>query len=120
VTSQTPDVQSYLSELPAARRTVLEQLRGLCLLHLEGYEECMSYGLPGYRRNGIVEVAFASQKQYVALYVLKKEVLDEFRAALAGASLGKGCIRFSNPARMDFNLLARMLRRNSQSAARVC
>ena len=68
MTSKATNVESYIAEVPAERRAVMEKLRGLCRQNLGGYEECMEYGLPCYKRNGTMEVGFASQKQYVALY----------------------------------------------------
>src|SRR6266481_7894446 len=102
MTSKAPDVQTYIAEVPAQRRAAIEQLRNLCNQNLRGYQECMEYGMPGYRRNGVLEVAFASQKQYIALYVLKKDVVDEFRSALSASIIGKGCIRFTKPDKIDF------------------
>jgi uncharacterized protein YdhG (YjbR/CyaY superfamily) len=118
--SKAPNVESYVREVPADRRAAIEELRSLCLQNLPGYEECMEYGMPCYRRNGVQEVSFASQKQYIALYVLKKNVVDEFRGALSAASIGKGCIRFSKPERMDFEVLQRLLRRTAESAEEPC
>jgi uncharacterized protein YdhG (YjbR/CyaY superfamily) len=63
MTSKAPDVPTYIEEVPAGRRVAIEKLRSLCRRNLAGYEECMEYGLPGYRRNGVIEVAFASQRQ---------------------------------------------------------
>lgn len=120
MTSKALDVPGYLNELPAERRAVLEQLCILCRQNLTGYEECMAYGLPGYKRNGAVEIAFASQKQYIALYVMKKDVVDEFRGALPAASIGKGCIRFTKPEKMDFAVLAQLLRRTAESESAPC
>ena len=105
MTSKATDVQSYLKEVPAERRAVIEKLRSLCRQNLAGYAECMGYGMPGYKRNGLLEVSFASQKQYIALYVMKKDVVDEFRKSLPGSSIGKGCIRFSKPDLMDFDVI---------------
>ncbi len=93
--SQAPDVQAYIGEVAVERRTAVQQLRRLCRQCLSGFEECMAYGMPGYKRNGELLVSFASQKHYIALYVLQKDVLDEFRSALGATSIGKGCIRFS-------------------------
>lgn len=121
MTSKAPNVESYLREVPAERRAAMEKLRRLCRRNLTGYEECMEYGLPGYKRNGVLEVSFASQKQYIALYVMKKSVLDEFRGALSAASsIGKGCIRFSQPDRMDFTVLQRLLRRTAEVEGGSC
>lgn len=118
--SDSPDVDSYLKEVPEARKSALERIRAICLETLEGYEESMRYGMPSYEKDGVVEVAFASQKAYIALYVLKKEVLDRFRPALAKANLGKGCIRFSNPSKIDFDVVRQLLAASAASDAPVC
>lgn len=119
MTSKATDVVSYIEEVPAERRAAIEKLRGLCLEHLPGYEECMEYGMPGYQRNGSLELSFASQKQYIALY-MKPAVVDEFRGALGVASIGKSCIRFSKPEQIDFAVIARLLRRTEATPACSC
>lgn len=120
MTSKAPDVPSYLAEVPAERRAAVEKLRDLCVRNLIGYEECIEYGLPGYKRNGVVEVGFASQKQYIALYVLKRDVLDEFRDTLGVSSIGKGCIRFTKPDKIEFDVVSRLLRKTAASKSMPC
>jgi len=120
MTSKATDVASYIKEVPAERRPAIEKLRSLCRQNLKGYEECMEYGLPGYKRNGSVEVSFASQKQYIALYVMKKNIVDEFRRALATTSIGKSCIRFHRPERIDFEVVRQLLRRTRESTSTPC
>ncbi|GAB2778475.1 DUF1801 domain-containing protein [Rhabdobacter roseus] len=107
--SQAPDVDTYLLEVPAERAEALARLRALCLETLVGYQETMLYGMPTYLRNGLAEVAFNSQKNYISLYILQKEVLDTHREALRGASLGKGCIRYSSPQKIDFEAVRQLL-----------
>ena len=113
MTSKAPDVPTYLAEVPAERRAAIEKLRDLCVRHLGGYEECLEYGMPGYKPNGVLEVSFASQKQYIALYVMKKGVVDEFRGSLSGASVGKGCIRFTRPDKINFDVLKQLVRKTA-------
>src|SRR5918994_1505877 len=68
--SKATTVEEYLADVPEERRRVLETLRTLCLEELAGCEEGMQYGMPSYSRDGsAVEVAFASQKNYISLYV---------------------------------------------------
>jgi len=98
----------------------VKKLRDLCRQHLKDYKECMEYGMPAYKREGQVEVAFASQKQYVSLYVLKAEVVNRHRKTLSGCSIGKGCIRFPRPERIDFDSVAVLLRDVVKSAAVAC
>jgi uncharacterized protein YdhG (YjbR/CyaY superfamily) len=118
--SHARDVTAYVAEVPAARRAAIKKLRSLCRKSLKGYREGMEYGLPCYKKDGVPEISFANQKQYIALYVLKKDVLDEFRTALSGASIGKGCIRFKKPEAIDFSVVEQFLLRNAKSRAEIC
>jgi uncharacterized protein YdhG (YjbR/CyaY superfamily) len=120
MTSKAPNVSAYIEEVSAERRAAMVKLRNLCKRCLRGYEECIDYGMPGYRRNGVLEIAFASQKQYISLYVLKQDIVDEFRSALSGANVGKGCIRFTKPDKIDFEVLQRLLERNRASKSSPC
>jgi len=117
--SKASDVSAYIAELPVERRAVLEKLRGLCRQHLVGYEEVMDYGMPVYRRGGVPEISIASQKQYIAIYVMKKAVLDEFRDVLPPKT-GKGCVRYTKPEKIDFNVVEQMLRRTVESDSAPC
>jgi len=118
--SESPNVEGYMQELPAERKVPLAELRRLCAESLGGYQECMEYGMPAYKRNGNVEVAFASQKQYISLYVLKQEVVDRHRASLGGSSIGKGCIRFAKPDHIDFDAVRRLLVDVASSKSEPC
>ena len=114
------NVSTYIADVPAAQQAAIKKLRDLCKQRLKGYEECIEYGIPGYKRKGVLEVSFASRKQYIALYVLKKDVVDEFRERLSASSIGKGCIRFGNPDRIDFKVVEQLLRRNAESNSGPC
>jgi uncharacterized protein YdhG (YjbR/CyaY superfamily) len=119
MTSKAADVAAYIEETPADRRAAIEQLRNLCRQNLTGYEECMEYGIPGYKRNGSLEFSFGSQKQYIALYA-KPVLVDEFRAALEKAKIGKSCIRFHKPEDIDFPVIAKLLRRTVATPGCSC
>ncbi len=111
---------AYIAEAPLAHRDALKQLRSLCREALTGYREEIDYGMPVYKRNGVMEVAFASQKHYISLYILKKEVVDAHRAALSGGSVGKGCIRFKHPEQIDFEVVKSLLRGTLESDSKLC
>ena len=117
--STATDVDAYLAEVPAERRQVLAAIRRLCLENLPGYEEGMDFGMPSYARDGVVEVGFASQKRYISIYGLKSDALDAHRAEFAGASIGKGCIRYAKPEKVDLEAVARLLRATAASSGKV-
>ena len=115
-----PEVSAYIAGTPADRRETLSAIRQLCLEELVGYEETIRYGMPGYARDGVVEVSFASHKQYISLYVLKQDVLDRHRSELAGLSLGKGVIRYRRATDVDLDVVRALLADTYTSASPIC
>ena len=120
--SKAESVDAYLVEVPADRKDTLTQLRDLCLATLKGFDESMEYGMPSYSRNGEVEVAFASQKNYISLYILKQDVMDTYKDKLSGKGIGfgKGCIRYSKPEKIEFKIVEEMLVATEKSDAPIC
>ena len=123
VSSVATDVERYLDAVPDDRREVLSAVRALCLAELPGFVESMAYGMPSYQRgvpNGAVEVAFASQKQYISVYVLRPDVMDGHAHRLVGLDRGKGCVRFRRAAQVDLDLVRSLLRATARGSGPVC
>lgn len=118
--SNAPTVDTYLEEVPRERLAALTEIRRLCREHLIGFEEHMQYGGPCYSRNGVIEVGFASQKHNIALYILRKDVLDAHRDAFPASALSKGCIRFRNPNKINFAVIEALLRETVTSTGEIC
>ena len=118
--STATDVDAYLAEVPPERRQVLAAIRQLCLEHLLGYEESMDYGMPSYARDGVVEFGFASQKNYISIYGLETDALESQRAEFVGASVGKGCIRYTKPEKVNLAAVEQLLKATAASHGRVC
>ena len=113
---------AYLDDVPAERKVALAKLRDLCCTSLTVFEESMKYGGPCYSRNGEVEVGFASQKNFIGLYILRLDVLNAHRDMLKvkGVSVGKGVIRYSKPERIDFKVVEMMLKATQESTGVIC
>ena len=120
--STAKTVTDYLDEVPAERKAALTRLRDLCCALLTDFEESMRYGGPCYARNGEVEVGFASQKNFIGLYILRTDVMDAHRDLLKGkgVSLGKGCIRYSKPEKINFKVVEMMLKATQESTGGIC
>lgn len=120
--SKAPTVDQYLLEVPEERQAALTRLRDLCRKHLKGFEESMEYGMPNYRRNGVAEVGFASQKHFIALYILRTDVVNAHADQLKGIGIshGKGCVRYSKPERVDFTVVEKLLKATARSKGEVC
>lgn len=120
--SKARGVTSYIDEAPPERQEALTRLRNLCRSELTGFEEIIEYGSPCYKRDGEVEVGFASQKNFIGLYILRTDVMNAHREQLGGRgiSLGKGAIRYSSPKKIDYSVVHSMLRATVRSKGPVC
>jgi uncharacterized protein YdhG (YjbR/CyaY superfamily) len=105
--SSASTVAEYIKELPDDRRKVMTALCALCRKYLVGFEEGMEYGMPYYKKDGLA-VGIASQKNYVSIYGLRKQVAES-GATLAGAKVGKGCINFTKPELIDMKVIEKLL-----------
>ncbi|GAD81676.1 DUF1801 domain-containing protein [Nocardia asteroides NBRC 15531] len=118
VRSAAPDVETYLAQLPDARRAPLTRLRELCLAELPGFTEVMAYGMPSYERDGVGEASFAGQKQYISFYLLRSDVRAAFADRLANADMGKSCLRFRGEP--DYDLVRDLLRATAATGGAIC
>lgn len=120
--SDAKTVTEYLLEVPQERFAALKKLRALCRKHLRGFKETMEYDMPSYWREGIAEVGFASQKHFIAFYILRTDVMNAYADQLKGTGIshGKGCIRYSKPERVDFAVVESMLKATARSKGDVC
>ncbi|MFB7176395.1 iron chaperone [Streptomyces sp. NPDC056257] len=120
VQSKASDVDGYLTEVPEERRGALTKVRQLCREELIGFDEVMAYGMPAYERDGACEIAFASQKQYVSIYLMRSDVREAFEERLAEQDMGKGCLRFRKSASIDFDLLRDLLKATAIRPGKIC
>lgn len=112
VQSRAATVDEFMQGVGPDRLPCIQRMRDLCRQTLTGWEERMSYGMPGYGPAGADPVvSFNNQKQHIALYAGKSAV-EAFAADLAGPGVdcGKGCIRYRNPARIDFTVVEAILK----------
>lgn len=119
--SKAKTVTAYVKQVPAGRREAILKLRELCRKHLTGFKESMDNGGPVYTRNGVAEVGFASQRNYIGLYILRTDVMLAHRYLLniPGVTLGKGAIRYSKPEKIDFKVVEKLLKATKESTGEV-
>ncbi|TFV82961.1 DUF1801 domain-containing protein [Blastococcus sp. CT_GayMR16] len=122
----TPDpaVDAYVEQVTGPRADAVRTLRGLCLAHLDGFTEGMTYGMPGYWRGPVAEgegeIAFAAQKQYLSFYVVRTDVMAAHRDRLAGLSVGKGCVRYRTPEQLDVDIVTSILEMAAATQGPIC
>jgi len=115
--SKAGTVTEYLAGLSADRLAAISEVRATILKHLpDGFTEQMQYGMIGYvvthtvypggyhcdPRQPLPFAALASQKNYMALYLMslyqdsemERWFRGEFKARGLKLDMGKSCVRF--------------------------
>ena len=113
-------IDEYIGEASPERRESLVLLQRLCREGLPGFQETMRHGMPSYIRNDVVEVAFASQKSYISLYICRPGALDANARRLGGLSVGNSCVRFRRPEQIDATTVRALLRGTASDSGPVC
>ncbi len=124
--SDAKTVAEYLDVLPDGRREDISKVRDVILKSLpQGYAETMNWGMITYQvplevypdtYNGkpLMYAALASQKSYMALYIMSiymsAESREQFEAAYKATGkrfdAGKSCIRFKKVDDLPLELVA--------------
>jgi uncharacterized protein YdhG (YjbR/CyaY superfamily) len=90
---QTPEVDGYLARLVPERQAALTRLRSLVFDTVPDAVEDAKYRMPTYWYKGEALCTFASQKNYMSLY-MDVDLVEKHRDELAGLDVGRSCIRF--------------------------
>jgi uncharacterized protein YdhG (YjbR/CyaY superfamily) len=115
---KSQEVDEYLAGLDPRRQEALAELRAMVLNEAPDAVETMRYRMPTYEVQGGVLCAFASQKQYVSLY-MDTGLVERHRADLDGLSVGKSCIRFRKLDKLPLETIRTMLRETLRSLESV-
>lgn len=127
--SNASTVAQYLSELPADRREMIEEVRQTILDNLPtGYEEVMNWGMITYQvplktypdtYNGkpLMYAALASQKRHMAVYLTgiyaddetRQKFEEAYRATGKRYDAGKSCVRFRKMEDLPLELIGQSI-----------
>ena len=84
VQSAASTVSAWLDERSPEARSIFERLRTLCRNELDGWEERMEWGMPGYGPAGSANVvSFNEQKRHIAFYA-GSAAIDRFATQPVG------------------------------------
>jgi uncharacterized protein YdhG (YjbR/CyaY superfamily) len=102
-------IDDYLDELSDEKRAALEKIRRTIRAMLPEAEECISYGVPGFRLRGRWLLSFGAAAKHCSIYpgayavrALKKE--------LKGYDTSKGTVRFRLDRPLSVTLVRRLVR----------
>jgi uncharacterized protein YdhG (YjbR/CyaY superfamily) len=117
-TGTTPrTVDEYLALVDPVKRAALQKLRKTIRAVMPKAEECISYGMPGFRLDGRMVVWFAAATRHCAFY--PGGIVRVFERELSGFGTSKGTIRFGPEQPLPAGLIRKIVKaRMAQNAAK--
>jgi uncharacterized protein YdhG (YjbR/CyaY superfamily) len=102
-------IDEYLAALNDEQRAALETLRKTIRAAAPGAEECISYGVPAFRLNGLL-VAFAARPNHLAFYPMSATSVADHKDELKDYATSKGTIRFQPDKPLPATLVRKLVR----------
>ena len=102
-------IDEYLASVSDDKRPALEKLRNTIRSIAPKAEECISYGIPAFRLNGML-VGFGATSKHCALYLMSGTIVEAFREDLRGYDTSKGTIRFQADNPLPVALVKKLVR----------
>jgi len=113
-------IDEYLDTVAPVPRATLEKLRRDLHSLLPGVEECIYYGLPAFRHDGVVLAGFSAGKKFCSYYPMSGSVLDRVSEA-SRYEQTKGSLHFAHDHPLPKALVRKMIieRRRIESEKRA-
>ena len=102
-------IDEYLAALDDSQRTALEKLRKMIRAAAPRAEECISYGVPAFRLNGLL-VAFGARPNHLAFYPMSANTVADYKDELKDYLTSKGTIRFQPDKPLPATLVRKLVR----------
>jgi len=102
-------IDEYLAALSDDQRAALEKLRKTIRAAAPEAEECISYGLPAFRLNGVL-VGFGATANHCAFYPMSGSTVAAYKDELKDYKTSKGTIRFAPDKPLPVSLVRKLVR----------
>jgi uncharacterized protein YdhG (YjbR/CyaY superfamily) len=100
-------VDSYIASFPEDVQIRLEQLRSTIRKAVPMAEEVISYGMPGYKYNGML-VWFGGHTHHIGFYPMASG-MEAFKKELSAYKHAKGSVQFPNDQKLPLTLIKQMV-----------
>ena len=101
-------IDEYLKTVAENRRKALQRLRKTIRSIVPKVEECISYGIPAFRLNGIVVAGFVATRKGCSYFPFSGRTLTTLADEVCGYEQTKGSLHF-DPAKSLPGILVRKL-----------
>ncbi|HEY6231321.1 MAG TPA: DUF1801 domain-containing protein [Pyrinomonadaceae bacterium] len=114
MTAKPKTIDEYLTGFDSEQRATLEKLRQSIRAAAPKAEECISYGIPGFRLDGKMLVSFAGWAKHCAFYP-GSHALKNHQNELNAYETSKGTIKFKTGAPLPATLVRKLVKSRIES-----
>ncbi len=108
-TAKSQTIDDFLARLDDDKRAALEKLRQAIRAVIPEAEECINYGVPAFRLEGKMLVAFGAGARHCAFYPGAFPIATH-QAALKDYDTSKGTIRFTADRPLPVTLVRKLVK----------
>ena len=110
-------VDEYIASKPEAVRGVLQTVRRVIQNTLPGTDECITYNIPTYKRQGRPVVYFAGWKHHYSVYPVSDALVAQLNEYSVEYEVEKGTIRFPFSAPVPDGLIGKIAELRAKEVA---
>lgn len=108
--SKPTTIDEYLALLSPQKRATLQKLRRTIQSAAPQAEECISYGLAGFRLNGKPLAGFAAWVNHLSFYPMSGAIIKALAGDLKAYETSKGAIRFAIDKPLPVTLVRKLVK----------
>ncbi len=101
-------VDAYIAAQPEEVQPLLDKIRATIRKAAPKAEECISYGMPGYKYHGML-VYFAAWKKHIGFYAVPSGN-EAFKEELSAYKMSKGAVQFPFDKPMPLALITKIVK----------
>jgi uncharacterized protein YdhG (YjbR/CyaY superfamily) len=102
-------IDEFLAHVSADKRAALEKLRKTIRATVPNSEECISYGVPSFRLDGKLLVAYGAGAKHCAFYP-GAHPIEVHKDELKAYSTSKGTVRFTADSPLPVALVRKLVK----------
>jgi len=106
-------VDAYIAGFPTDVQERLERVRAIIRKAAPNADEAISYGIAGYRLNGVL-IYFAAFTKHIGLYPITAGVKATLAEELAAYKTTKGGVQLPHDQRLPVGLITRIVKLRAQ------
>ena len=88
-------IDEYMAGLTPENRAALHKVRRAIHAAAPGAEECISYGMPAFRLNGMLVALFSATAKHCSFHPMSGDTVATLKKEFAGYDTSRGTVRFT-------------------------